>query len=237
MTRRDWFASREEAGEALAKELTGLTLQRPVVLALPRGGIPVGLKVAQALGAPLDLLMVRKVGVPWQPEFAAAAIGDGEQHELVLNETAMSMAGLVAGDLRASIKEELAEIERRRTLYLAGRPPVAIRDRSVIIVDDGIATGTTLRVAIKALRKRGPKELIVAVPVGPPDTIATLRSEVDRVVCVSQPEPFYAIGNFYGDFHPLSDGEVTSLLAQAPRDVPEAPPPAPPPQPQGTAAP
>lgn len=214
-----WFASRDEAGDELVRALAGMSFERPVVLALPRGGVPVGLKVAKALHAPLDLLMVRKIGVPWQPELAAAAIVDGEKHELVLNEETMSMARLSLADLEPSIKQELAEIERRRSIYLAGRPAVSVRDRSVIIVDDGIATGTTVRVAIRALRKRAPKELVIAVPVAPPDTIAVLRKEVDRVVCVSEPEPFYAIGSFYGDFHAMDDAEVTRLLAEAPRDV------------------
>lgn len=212
------FASREEAGAALARQLAKETFVRPVVLALPRGGIPIGLECAQALKSPLDLLMVRKIGVPWQKELAAAAIVDGESHELVLNDQVMAITGLEASDLEAEIVEELAEIERRRKKYLQGRPPIAVKGRSVIIVDDGIATGTTLRVAIKALRKRQPKELVIAVPVAPADTIESLRSEVDRIFCLAQPEPFYAIGLHYVDFHPVNDDEVMSLMAQAPTD-------------------
>jgi putative phosphoribosyl transferase len=212
------FASREEAGVALARRLAKETFVRPVILALPRGGIPIGLKCAQALKAPLDLLMVRKIGVPWQKELAAAAIVDGESHELVLNDNVMTMTGLDVSDLEGEIVEELAEIERRRKKYLQERPPIAVKDRSVIIVDDGIATGTTLRVAIKALRKRQPKEIVGAVPVAPADTIERLRSEVDRIFCLAQPEPFYAIGLHYVDFHPVSDEEVIRLMAQAPAD-------------------
>jgi putative phosphoribosyl transferase len=212
------FASREEAGAALARKLANEIFERPVIFALPRGGIPVGLKCAQALKAPLDLLMVRKIGVPWQKELAAAAVVDGETHELVLNDSVMAMAGLDVSDLESEIAEELAEIERRRKKYLQGRSPIAVKDRSVIIVDDGIATGTTLRVAIKALRKRQPEEIVVAVPVAPADTIESLRSEVDRIFCLAQPEPFYAIGLHYVDFHPVSDEEVMRLMAQAPTD-------------------
>jgi putative phosphoribosyl transferase len=219
------FASREEAADALATELVKMAgtgdgaFERPVVLALPRGGVPIGLAVAQALHAPLDLLMVRKIGVPWQPELAAAAIVDGDKYDLVLNDRVMSQAGLTVTDLQPTIDAELAEIERRRHRYLEGRPSTSLRDRTVIIVDDGIATGTTLRAAIKALRRRGPRELVVAVPVAPVDTVATLRSEVDRVICLSQPADFTAIGFHYRDFHALSDEEVTQLLALAPRDT------------------
>lgn len=218
MTGQVWFASREEAGEAVVRALQGMHFERPVVLALPRGGVPVGLSIALALRAPLDLLMVRKIGVPWQPELAAAAIVDGEEHEIVVNEEVMSAEGLTMTDLEPFIRAEAAEIERRRSVYLAGRPPVPIRGRSVIIADDGIATGTTMRVAVKALRKRFPAELVIAVPVASPRTVASLRREVDQIVCVSEPEPFYAIGAFYRDFHPVSDEEVTRLLALAPRD-------------------
>jgi putative phosphoribosyl transferase len=163
--------------------------------------------------------MVRKIGVPWHPELAAAAIVDGESHELVLNDRVMAMAGLEVSDLQATITKELAEIERRRRTYLARRQPIAVKGRSVIIIDDGIATGTTLKAAITALRKRDPHELVVAVPVAPPDTVEDLRSVVDRIFCLAQPEPFHAIGLHYADFHQVSDDEVMRLMAQAPQDT------------------
>jgi putative phosphoribosyl transferase len=194
---------------------------RPVVLALPRGGIPIGLEVAKALHAPLDLLMVRKIGVPWQPELAAAAIVDGPAHTTVLNEDVMAMTGLRLTNLQPTIDRELAEIDRRRALYLDAtrRTPIPVTGRSVIIVDDGVATGTTLRAAIRALRTRSPREIIVAVPVAPADAVDALREEVDHVVCLAHPDPFYAIGLHYADFHPLEDAEVQQLLARAPRET------------------
>jgi putative phosphoribosyl transferase len=177
--------------------------------------------VARALKAPLDLLMVRKIGVPSQPELAAAAIVDGAQHDVVYNDSVMRMAGLRPADLAATIQRELAEIARRRSAYATGRGPIAIADRSVIIVDDGIATGTTVMAAIKALKRRGPREIVVATPVAPADTVATLKDAVGRVYCLAQPAPFIAIGLYYLDFHPLSDAEVVEGLAQSPAE-PEA---------------
>lgn len=206
------YASREEAGQLLAQALADFKFERPVVLALPRGGVPVGLEVARALQAPLDLLLVRKIGVPWQRELAAAAVVDGEQHDLVLNQSVMSMAGLRKDDIEASITKELAEIERRRALYLKGRSPVPIAGCTAIVVDDGIATGTTVKAALQALRRRGPKKLVLAVPVAPRSTIAELEDLVDELVCLQQPEPFYAIGVFYRDFHQVEDSEVIAML-------------------------
>lgn len=210
------FASREAAADLLAKKLASLKLADPVVLALPRGGVPIGFKCAQAVGAPLDLLMVRKIGVPGQPELAAAAIVGGAAHELVLNDEVMRVCGLSVEDLQPTIVRELAEIERRRGIYLRGRKPIDVFGRSVVILDDGIATGTTLRAAIKALRRKGPKEIVVAVPLAPKETITELKHEVDRIICLTQPQPFFAIGVHYVDFHPVSDNEVMKLLDQSP---------------------
>lgn len=207
------FATREEAGRRLGDRLKSMKLERPVVLALPRGGVPVAAEVAKALSAPLDLLLVRKIGVPWQPELAAAAVVDGEHPQLVLNEDVMAAVGVRRDDVDAAMKRELVEIERRRKFYLGGRQPVSVAGCTAIAVDDGLATGTTARAALRALRSRGPRRVILAVPVAPPDTIADLQNEADEIVCLEQPVPFYAIGVFYRDFHQLEDEEVVRLMA------------------------
>ena len=209
------FSSRTQAGQLLASQVAKLHLDKPVVLALPRGGVPVAIEVARTLNAPLDLLLVRKIGVPWQPELAAAAIVDGERPELVMNEGVMSVLGLSRSDIEATVTKELAEIERRRKLYLKGRIPVSIAGHVAIVVDDGIATGTTVRAALQALRRRNPSRLVLAVPVAPRDTIAELRFYVDDLICLEQPDPFNAIGVFYRDFHQISDEEVIEMLAAA----------------------
>ncbi len=206
---------RATAGRLLAERLVGLQLADPVVLALPRGGVPVAFEIAKALDAPLDLLLVRKVGVPWQPELAAGAVVDGEHPDLVLNEDVIALAGLDRGTLDEIADRELAEIERRRSAYLAGRAPVPTAGRTVILVDDGVATGASVRAALTALARRGPKRLILAVPVAPAETLKALRSLVDDLVCLAAPEPFYAIGGHYVDFHQLSDQEVVSMLAES----------------------
>ena len=214
------FASRAEAGRLLAERLEKRHFERPVVLALPRGGVPVALEVAQALKAPLDLILVRKIGVPWQPELAVAAVVDGERRELVLNEEVMALTGVHKDEIERLAEKQLAEIERRRAIYLKDRQPVAVAGMTAIVIDDGIATGTTAKAALQALRKRGPKRLVLAVPVAPPDTIEELRPLVDEIVCLEQPLLFYAIGTFYRDFHQVEDAEVVEMLAAAasPRD-------------------
>ena len=209
------FASRTQAGQLLAKQVATFHFDQPVVLALPRGGVPVAVEVAKVLNAPLDLLLVRKIGVPWQPELAAAAIVDGERHDLVLNEEVMSMLGLNRQDIEPAAAKELAEIDRRRELYLKGRGPISVAGRTAIVVDDGIATGTTVKAALQALKKRNPKKLVLAVPVAPGQTIEELEAYVDDIICLQQPEPFNAIGNFYSDFHQISDDEVIEMLAAA----------------------
>lgn len=212
------FGSREEAGDALARVLARAALINPVILALPRGGVPIGLRCAKAINAPLDLLMVRKIGVPWQPELAAAAVVDGPAHELVLNADVMRACGLTRDDLQPAIDRELAELARRRTTYLAGRHAVNLASRAVVIVDDGIATGATLKAGLQAVKMRKPGSIIIAVPVAPAEAVQELEALVDRVVCLAQPEPLVAIGNHYVDFHPLTDEEVIELLAQSPPD-------------------
>ncbi len=184
-------------------------------MALPRGGVPVAVEVARALKAPLDLVLVRKIGVPQQPELAAAAVVDGGEPEIVINDDVVELAGVTAAYIREQAKAELEEIERRRALYLEGRPRVPLEGRTLVVVDDGIATGASIRAAVRALRRKKPKKLILAVPVASSETVAALDREVDAVVCLEMPEPFYAIGVHYRDFHQVPDEEVVRLLAEA----------------------
>jgi len=189
-------------------------LADPVVLALPRGGVPVAAEIARRLKAPLDVVLVRKIGVPYQRELAAAAVVNGGDAEIVTNADVMALADLTQADVKRLAKRELAEIERRRQAYLQGRERVPLEGRTLILVDDGIATGASVRAALVALRRRKPRALVLAVPVAPGDTIAALRPEVDDVVCLQTPDPFVAIGLYYRDFHQLSDADVMRALAQ-----------------------
>jgi putative phosphoribosyl transferase len=210
------FADRAEAGRALARRLLQLALRPPiVVLALPRGGVPVAAEVARALQAPLDLLLVRKIGVPWQPELAVAAVVDGDQPDIVVDEPVRAMGGIGRDYIEAQAQHELQEIERRRQLYLPGRAPLPVLGATAIVVDDGIATGTTVRAALRALRRRQPKRLVLAVPVAPADTADALAAEVDDIVCLATPSPFHAVGVHYEDFHQVGDEEVLDALRAA----------------------
>jgi putative phosphoribosyl transferase len=207
------FADRQAAGRELANELRKRHFVDPVVLTLPRGGVPVAVEIAKALNAPLDLVLVRKIGVPFQPELAAAAVVDGGEPEIVINEDVISLATLDRDYIDREAKRELAEIERRRQVYLGERPRVPLEGRTLIVVDDGIATGASVRAALKALSRRGPRALILAVPVAPADTVKALRAEVDDLICLATPEPFFAISIHYLDFRQLSDEEVVRSLA------------------------
>jgi putative phosphoribosyl transferase len=210
------IADRRSAGLALAQALLRDRPPGPVVvLALPRGGVPIGAEIARALDAPLDLLLVRKIGAPWQPELAVAALVDGSPPDIVVDTQLMAMTGVDRAYVEARAQIEQQEIERRRRAYLGGRAPLPLQGVTVIVVDDGIATGTTARAALKALRRRQPARLVLAVPVGPRDTLAALRKEVDDLVCLAEPEPFHAIGLHYDDFHQVSDAEVLTALAAA----------------------
>lgn len=216
------FRDRKEAGERLAAELGRMfeakpDLAPPIVLALPRGGVPVAFEIARRLGAPLDLVLVRKIGTPMQPELAAGAVVDGEDPVLVLNDEVVAQAGISEAELEAAKRRELAEIERRRGGYLGGRAPLPVAGRTAIVVDDGIATGATMRAAIRALRRRDPDCLVMAVPVAARDSIADLGGEVDKVVCLETPSWFWAVGAHYQDFRQTTDEEVTHLLAEAER--------------------
>ena len=208
------FRNRTEAGLALARRLASTEGRgAAVVLALPRGAVPVAAEVARALGAPLDLLLVRKIGAPQQPELAIAAVVDGDPPDLVVDDETSAITGVDRGQIAQWARRELPEIERRRRVYLSGRAPVPVAGKTAIVVDDGIATGTTVRAALKALRRRAPSRIVLAVPVAPADTLAALRAEADEVVCLAQPEPFHAIGLHYADFHQVPDDEVLAILA------------------------
>lgn len=202
------------AGRALAKAMTNYRdRQDLLVLALPRGGVPVAYELAEALHAPLDLILVRKLGSPGQQELAMGAIASGGVR--VLNEELVSYLHVSEETLEKVAAREQKELERRERAYRGDRPWPEITGKCVILVDDGVATGATMRVAIKALRKQNPKEVVVAVPVAPPGTIEVLRREADDVVCLAMPEPFTAIGLWYVNFSQVSDEEVTEQLERA----------------------
>jgi putative phosphoribosyl transferase len=210
------FQDRSDAGRRLAKALLGYKGRNAVVLALPRGGVPVAAEVAAALDAPLDLILVRKIGVPTQPELAKGAVVDGAAPIVIRNEEVIGLSGTTADEFAMTCARELAEIERRRQLYIGERPRAEIAGQVVIVIDDGIATGATSRAALQAIRNRKPKELVLAVPVAPPDTIRELRQEVDVLICLETPELFAAIGYFYRDFRQVSDEEVVAILKRFP---------------------
>ncbi|HEU0080212.1 MAG TPA: phosphoribosyltransferase [Longimicrobiaceae bacterium] len=208
------FADRAEAGRLLAgalREYAG----RPdvVVLALPRGGVPVAYEVARALGAPLDVFLVRKLGVPGPEARALGAIASGGVR--VLNPEVVGALGIPGRAIDAVAAREGEELERRERAYRGERPPPEVRGRTVVLVDDGLATGSTMRAAVAALRIQGPARLVVAVPVGAAESCDALRGEVDDLVCTATPEPFYAVGLWYRDFSQTTDGEVRELLARA----------------------
>jgi putative phosphoribosyl transferase len=208
------FKNRVEAGQALARALAEYSGRRDVtVLALPRGGVPVGYEVAEALGAPLDVFVVRKLGVPGHEELAMGAIASGGVR--VPNEDVVGPFRLSARDIdRVAAREEL-ELSRREREYRGGVAPAEVEGRTVILVDDGLATGASMRAAVKALRQRRPSWLVVAVPVGAPSTCAVFEAEADHVVCARTPDPFYAVGQWYEDFRQTSDEEVRDLVAHA----------------------
>ena len=209
------FHDRHEAGERLARRLLKFKDEHPIVLALPRGGVPVGVEIARALAAPLDLVLVRKIGVPWQPELAIGAIADGEHPELFTDARMIAELGVTPAYLEEAKAAALTEIERRRRAWLGDRQPVEVAGRTAILVDDGIATGATMEVALRATRQRKPARLVLAVPVAPPGTIAKLRKEADEIICLDTPEEFFAVGQFYRHFPQLEDDEVTALLGEA----------------------
>ena len=206
------YRDRQHAGMELAAELARLGVKQPVVLALPRGGVPVAAQIAKNLNAPLDLVIVRKVGAPDNPELAVAAIVDGNPPDVVLNREIVEAYGLDDDELRTLINRERPELDRRRGIFQVKRRPVSVAGKTAIIVDDGAATGATIKAAVRALKRRSPKEIIVALPVAPPDVVAELQQEAVQVVCLSRPAHFRALGYHYLHFPQLSDEEVIAAL-------------------------
>jgi putative phosphoribosyl transferase len=208
------YRDRRHAGRALGEALAAWAGRPDVsVLALPRGGVPVAFEVAQRLRAPLDVLVVRKLGVPGHAEYAMGAIASGGVR--VLDEEVVRSLRIAAPAIDAVVQQEQAELARRDALYRAGRAPPAVRGRTVIVVDDGLATGSTMRAAVRALRAQAPAAVVAAAPTGSASACETLRAEADTVVCPSTPEPYRAVGCWYAEFDPTSDDEVRVLLAQA----------------------
>ena len=207
------FKDRREAGRRLAEDLAEYAGLDPVVLALPRGGVPVAYEVANALNAPLDVFLVRKLGVPGHEELAMGAIASGGVR--VVNESVQRGLGLTEAEVEAVAAQEAAELERRERAYRGDRPPPDLRGRTAILVDDGLATGSSMRAAVAAVRQLGPARVAVAVPVAARETCAALHREVEDVVCSVTPEDFYAVGLWYEDFSQTTDGEVRDLLERA----------------------
>ncbi len=207
------FRNRAGAGRQLAEKLAAYA-NRPdvLVLALPRGGVPVGFEAARALGAPLDVFLVRKLGVPGYEELAMGAVATGGVR--VLNDEIVRGLGISEHEIDAAVARELQELARRERLYRGDRTPPDLAGRTVILADDGLATGATMRAAVAALRQRQPARIVVAVPTASPDTCAALKAEADDVVCAMTPEPFLAVGHWYEDFTQTTDDEVRELLAR-----------------------
>ena len=208
------FRDRRDAGRQLLSRLPDLDLANTIVIALPRGGVPVAEEIARALKLPLDVVLVRKVGLPHQPELAVAAVADGVAPIYAVNAQVAAMAGLSDSDIKSLAAPELAEIERRRSLWHGGRPAISVGGQTVVVVDDGIATGATMKVALDALRRAGAAKLILAVPVAPADTLADVAGRADETICLSVPQFFRAVGEYYRDFRQVADIDVTRALAE-----------------------
>jgi putative phosphoribosyl transferase len=216
------FRDRLDAGRKLARALLHLKEARPVVLGLPRGGVPVAFEVSVALEAPLDVVLVRKIGAPGQPELGLGAVVDGAHPQLVLNEELVQLVRPGRAYLQAEEKCQIAEIERRRSLYRPSRAPLSLAGRTAIAVDDGIATGGTMKAVLLALRNSGVRRLVLAVPVAPSDNLQELSPLADEVICLMSPEPFYSVGSHYRDFAQTTDEEVIHLLSRAANEQPPA---------------
>jgi putative phosphoribosyl transferase len=210
------FDDRAQAGRELAKALARYRRERCVVLALPRGGVVVAAAVAEALDASLDLVLVRKIGAPMQPELALGAVVDGGTPIVVRNEDVIDAIGVNESQFDAICRRELSEIERRRQRYVGSRASVDVAGKVAIAIDDGIATGATMRAALRAVRMRRPSRLVLAVPVAPPEALTELRPDVDDLVCLEADEALGAIGLYYLDFRQVTDREVTTILARFP---------------------
>jgi putative phosphoribosyl transferase len=208
--RRPLFRDRRDAGVHLASALSAYQREDVVVLALPRGGVPVGVEVARALSAPLDVFVVRKLGIPGHEEFAMGAIAGGGW--IVLDRGTIEELGIGRGDLESVVRREAVELRRREQAYRGGRPSLEIRDRTVIVVDDGLATGSTMHAAVSALRKRNPMKIVVAVPVGSAEACERIGDVADEIICLERPKPFYGVGLWYEDFRPTTDEQVRGIL-------------------------
>jgi putative phosphoribosyl transferase len=206
------FADRADAGRRLGGRLLPFAYENPLVIGLPRGGVPVAREVARALHAPLDFLAVRKLGAPHNPEYGIGAVAEGGLR--VIDPEAIAILGLRNGVVDAIAARETAELERRATLYRDDRAPLDVSGHTAIVVDDGVATGVTDSVALRALRRRGPRRLVLALPVCPPDSARRLHEDADEVIALQQPPRFFGVGQFYEDFTQVSDEEVVSTLAE-----------------------
>jgi putative phosphoribosyl transferase len=215
MRRRMIFADRDEAGLLLAERLAGMDLAAPLVLALPRGGVPVAAQIARLLGAPLDVALVRKLGAPDEPELAIGAVADGDEPEIVLNARLVEDLGVTEEFIQSATARELAAIAQRRSDYAGARPRVTSLGRTAIVVDDGVATGMTMQAALRAIRRQNPARVIVAAPVASRDAVTLLRREADDVICLSAPRRFGSVGSFYRTFGQVSDADVERLLVAA----------------------
>ena len=208
------FKDREEAGSRLAGALETLDLRDPIVYALPRGGVPVAAAAADRLKAPLDLIMVRKLGAPGRPEAAIGAVVDNAAPTVILHDETVQHLNISRDYIDNLTATALHEIDRRREIYLKGRKPLSPKNRTAIVVDDGLATGATMEAAVKALRKAEPRKIVVAVPTAPGDAVRALCNIADDVICLETPAPFWSVGSQYDDFRQLSDEDVIRCLAR-----------------------
>ncbi|KSW27568.1 MULTISPECIES: phosphoribosyltransferase [unclassified Pseudomonas] len=206
------FDDRRHAGKALAEALRERPMHEPLLLALPRGGVPVAYEISLALQYPLELMLVRKIGAPGHEEYAVGAVVEGDPPRWVKDEDLLRQLRLAPDWFERRLAEQLREIERRRARYGGQQPLASRRGRDLILVDDGLATGNSVRAALQALREDDPRRIILAVPVGPPATVEKLRPLVDELVCLLTPEDFHSVGHYYRDFHQLDDQEVVDLL-------------------------
>lgn len=209
------FRDREDAGNQLAEKLSEYRGQNPLVIALPRGGVPVAYVVAKSLGAELDVIIVRKLGAPGNPELGIGALVEGNPPQRILNEGIIFHLGVPDDFIEEETEDQKREIERRSRVYRGGRQIADMSGRTVIVVDDGIATGATIKAALKGIKAANPDRIVVAVPVAPPDVLYALEEMADDVVCVERPEFLYAIGAYYRDFEQVTDSEVIGMLEEA----------------------
>ena len=208
------YTNREAAGQMLARRLMSYAHTDAVVLGIPRGGVPVAKEVADALDAPLDVIVVRKLGAPGQPELGIGAVVDGDHPRAIFSQDIIEYLGVSDEYIEAEIARQLKEVNRRETAYRGGRAKVPINGKTVIVVDDGIATGSSVRAALRGVRRQKPKRLILAIPVAPAESIEALRSDADEIVCLETPEDFFAVGQFYRDFRQVSDDQVKAILGK-----------------------